>query len=112
MRGKDVKIKLSKSEWLNAGIRAGWLNKESQTATETTAKPKPCSRCKGTGFINQRIRNLGTLDYRDSIEVCDQPGCKKGLMVDPKAFYRQIMMLPNPEDEEVSQQLPRGDKKS
>lgn len=56
-------IKLSKSEWQLIGKIAGWI-KESEPEKE-------CHKCKGNGRIIQKVKDLGTLDYRDSIETCD-----------------------------------------
>lgn len=93
-----MKIKLSKSQWENIGKTAGWMSpdikfhpddpnfandlshmteedwKKFDQARKEKESPKICPECKGNKFITEKIRNLGTLEYRDSLEVC--PMCK------------------------------------
>jgi len=59
-----MKIKLSKSKWEEMGRKAGWLKLADENVTEE------CSRCHGSKLITKRIKNLGTLEYCDSVEIC------------------------------------------
>ena len=52
-------------------------------------KKNICQRCKGEGHYSTKIKNLGTLDYRDAIVPCDFPGCHHGI-VDSEENYRII----------------------
>ena len=63
-------IKLSKTQWEDAGKKAGWI-KEAQT--EVTQK-KECHRCHGKGSVETKLKNLGTLEYDSHTIVC--PMCK------------------------------------
>lgn len=60
-----MKIKLSKSQWNDIGKKAGWLK------TAQNEYPKKCPKCNGNKFISEKIKNLGTQEYRDNTETCD-----------------------------------------
>jgi len=62
-------IKLSKKQWEAIGKKTGWI-KEAQSAT--TPK-KECSRCHGKGFVVEKLKNLGTLEYDLRTVTC--PTC-------------------------------------
>ena len=46
-----------------------------------------CQQCKGKGYHNQVIKDLGTLEYQDAIVSCMFPGCHNG-KVDVEENYR------------------------
>lgn len=47
-----------------------------------------CPHCKGHKFVTEKIKNLGTLDYRDSFEPC--PTCRaKGYLTEEDDIIRR-----------------------
>ena len=53
-----------------------------------------CQKCKGLGHYPTKVKNLGTLDYNDSIVPCDFPGCHGG-MVDREENRRAQGLIPH-----------------
>lgn len=66
-----MKIKLSKQQWELIGKTTGWIKSAQETPPITY--PHPCEQCHGKKYVTQKIKNLGTLEYRDAIVAC--PSC-------------------------------------
>jgi len=77
-----MKITLSKNQWEEIGKKAGWKKAGLMKGPELNfdlGDKTLCKRCKGNRFIEEKIKTLGTGEYRWSTEVC--PLCKgKGYM--------------------------------
>lgn len=94
-------IKLTKLQWAFIGKTAGWMSpkftydpddpkfssdlsfmteedwaKFDQAQKEKEQRGRVCPQCKGEKFITEKIKDLGTLDFRDSIEACPMCGSK------------------------------------
>jgi len=71
---KNLKITISKSQWEEAGRKAGWMK-----TAQDAQYPRVCPECKGKKLVTERIKNLGTSEYRDSTQLC--PTCNgKGFL--------------------------------
>lgn len=82
-----MKITISKSQWEEIGKTAGWT----KTAQEV------CPQCKGKKLVIEKIKNLGTGDYRDSTEPC--PMCNgKGYLTekDHEEYRHRVGIGPHP----------------
>lgn len=66
-----MKIQLSKTQWEQIGLKAGWVV-SSQTNPGNDAK-KQCSECKGNKTIHEKLRNPGSGELVDHISIC--PTC-------------------------------------
>lgn len=70
-----MKITLSKSQWECIGKTAGWMSQKVAQVAQDVSR-KVCPQCKGEKFITEKIKNLGTLDFRDSFEPCSMCSAK------------------------------------
>jgi len=62
----NMQFKLSKSQWEEMGKKAGWI----KNVASEEIYPKECPACHGEKLVHNRIKDLGTSEYRDAIENC------------------------------------------
>ena len=116
-----MKIKISKSQWEEMGKKAGWMSpgfkfspddpkfgndlsfmkdedwKKLEQSRKEKKYPKEYPQCKGKKLVIEKVKNLGTLDYRDSYESC--PTCRgKGYITkeDHDAYLHNMGVAPCP----------------